>query len=151
MGDYNLPLLLWAATIMDHPHQLVHTTTIPVRWGDMDALGHVNNTIYFRYAEQARVEWLEALGIAVRLDVDSGPVIVNAHCTFLRPITHPDTVEVRTLVGKPGRTSIPTYFEMRCTDGVLYAEGGAKMVWWNPQTGKALPLPAFLRELYPHE
>ncbi len=137
---------------MEHPQQLVHTTTIPVRWGDMDALGHVNNTIYFRYAEQARIEWLEDLGIAVRLDVDSGPVIVNAHCTFLRPLTYPAMIEIRTLVGKPGRTSIPTFYEMRCVgDASLYAEGGAKMVWWNPRTGKALPLPPFLRELYPHD
>lgn len=137
---------------MEHPHQLVHSTTIPVRWGDMDALGHVNNTVYFRYAEQGRVEWLDALGVTVRLDSEEGPVIVNAHCTFLRPITYPATIEVRTLVGKPGRTSIPTFFEMRgVADDILYAEGGAKMVWWNPRTGKALPLPAFLRELYPHD
>ena len=39
----------------------VHTTTVPIRWGDMDAQGHVNNTVYFRYMEQARVEWFERM------------------------------------------------------------------------------------------
>ena len=40
---------------------LVHTSRLPIRWGDMDALGHVNNTVYFRYMEQARIEWVRAL------------------------------------------------------------------------------------------
>lgn len=140
---------------MEHPRQLVHTSRIAVRWGDMDALGHVNNTVYFRYAEQARIEWLEALGITDIVAVDAGPVIVNASCTFFRPVTYPATVEIRTLIGKPGRSSLPTFYEMRCVgngdDDTLYAEGAAKIVWWNPRTGKSLPLPDFIREIYPHD
>lgn len=42
--------------------KLVHITQVPIRWGDMDVYEHVNNTIYFRYAEQARIEWMENLG-----------------------------------------------------------------------------------------
>jgi hypothetical protein len=38
--------------------KFVHAMTIPIRWGDMDAMGHVNNTVYFRYLESARIEWL---------------------------------------------------------------------------------------------
>ena len=38
--------------------KLVHEMRIPVRWGDLDAMGHVNNTIYFRYFESLRIEWL---------------------------------------------------------------------------------------------
>jgi acyl-CoA thioester hydrolase len=137
---------------MEHPHQLVHVTQIPVRWGDMDALGHVNNTVYFRFAEQARIDWLVKLGITDIVGVDEGPVIINASCTFFKPIAFPATVEVRTLVGKPGRSSLPTFYEMRCVgDETLYAEGAAKVVWWNPRTGKSLPLPDFIRNLYPHE
>jgi acyl-CoA thioester hydrolase len=137
---------------MEHSHPLVHTAHIPVRWGDMDALGHVNNTVYFRYAEQARIEWLASLGIRVDSGADAGPVIINASCTFLKPITYPATVAVMLLIGKPGRSSLPTFYEMRCVgDTTLYAEGAAKMVWWNPRTGKSLNLPDFLRELYPHD
>jgi acyl-CoA thioesterase FadM len=44
---------------MEHKKKLIHVTKMPIRWGDMDAYGHVNNTVYFRYMEQARVEWLE--------------------------------------------------------------------------------------------
>lgn len=137
---------------MEHPHHLVHVTHIPVRWGDMDALGHVNNTVYFRYAEQARIDWLVSLDYANQVGADEGLVIVNASCTFFKPITYPATVEVRTLIGKPGRSSLPTYYEMRIAgDPMLYAEGASKIVWWNPNTGKSVPLPEFIRRTYPHE
>lgn len=136
----------------EHPHHLVHVSHIPVRWGDMDALGHVNNTVYFRYAEQARIEWLVSLDYARNIAPDEGLVIINASCTFFKPITFPATVEVRTLIGKPGRSSLPTFYEMRIAgDPMLYAEGASKIVWWNPATGKSVPLPEFIRRAYPHE
>ena len=37
---------------------------MPIRWGDMDAFGHVNNTVYFRYMEQVRISWFEQIGLA---------------------------------------------------------------------------------------
>ena len=43
--------------------QFVHSMRIPIRWGDMDAMGHVNNTVYFRYIESARIAWLEQAGL----------------------------------------------------------------------------------------
>ena len=130
---------------MEHRRHLVHTTQLPIRWGDMDAYGHVNNTIYFRYMEQARCEWLEAMDIGVGVG-DDGPVIVNASCTFLIPLTYPGTVEVRTFVGEPGRSSIPTHVEMRIVgDDRIYAEGAAKVVWMDTRTGKSMPLPDKVR------
>jgi acyl-CoA thioester hydrolase len=132
---------------------LVHTSRIPVRWGDMDALGHVNNTVYFRFAEQTRIEWLEKFGISDIVNTDSGPVIINTSCTFLKPITYPAIVDVAMLIGKPGRSSLPTFFEIRCVgeETKLYADGAAKIVWWNPRTGISQPLPDFVRKLYPNE
>jgi len=128
---------------MEHRKKLIHTTRIPMRWGDMDAYGHVNNTVYFRYMEQARVEWIEAMRFPVRPG-GSGPVIVNASCTFLVPMTYPGTVEVRTYVGHPGRSSFQTHVEMS-VDGTLYAEGAAKVVWMDTQTGKSVALPDEVR------
>ena len=123
----------------------VHTTLIPIRWGDMDAYGHVNNTVYFRYMEQARVEWIEAMQVPVRPGGD-GPVIINASCTFLVPMTYPGEVEVKTYVGAMGRSSCQTYVDM-CIDGTVYAEGAAKVVWMNTQTGKSVPLPEHVRAM----
>ncbi len=130
---------------MEHEKQLIHVTKMPIRWGDMDAYGHVNNTVYFRYMEQARVEWLDGLKIEVRPG-GLGPVIINASCTFLAPLNYPGTVEVRTFVGQLGRSSLQTYVEMRLDgDDMLYAEGAAKVVWMDTQTGKSAPIPDHVR------
>lgn len=132
---------------MEHPRKLVFTTRLPIRWGDMDAYGHVNNTIYFRYMEQARIEWLEGLGYTV-LPQGHAPVIVNASCTFMIPMTYPGTIEIRVFAGKPGRSSVPTYYELRL-DGsdTLYAEGASKIIWTDSATGKSVPIPEALRAL----
>ena len=132
---------------MEYSRPQLHVTQIPVRWGDMDALGHVNNTIYFRYMEQARIEWLESLGLSVEAGRSESVVIVNASCTFLVPITYPATVEVRLSVGELGRSSIPTHYQMFCVgEETLYAEGEAKVVWINGATGKSAPLPDRVRD-----
>lgn len=132
-------------SLVEHFRQLVLTTIIPIRWGDMDALGHVNNTVYFRYMEQTRVEWLDKIGFALDGGGEEGVVIVNASCTFLLPLTYPGDVEVRMFFGKPGRSSLPSYYEMRRSgEDALYAEGAAKMVWVNMATGKSSPLPDWI-------
>ncbi len=128
------------------PHRaLVHTSIQPVRWGDMDSLGHVNNTVYFRYMEQTRIEWLYALaeesgGYAS----GTGPVIVNASCTFLVPIVYPADVEVRMYLGAPGRSSVDSHYELDCA-GRRMAEGAAKIVWIDFASGRSVPLPEPLR------
>ena len=109
-------------------------------------MGHVNNTVYFRYMEQTRIEWLETFDYGVTHAQDEAAVIVNASCTFLVPIAYPAIVEIRMYVGKPGRTSLPTYYEIGCEgEDVLYAEGAAKLVWFLPASGKSAPLPERIR------
>ena len=132
---------------MEDKKKLIHVCKMPIRWGDMDAYGHVNNTVYFRYMEQARVEWIEAMNILVRPG-GAGPVIINASCTFLIPMTYPGHVEVRTFTGPPGRSSVQTYVEMSIEgDERLYAEGAAKEVWMDTQSGKSVPLPDHVRAM----
>ena len=72
----------------------------------MDLLGHVNNTEYFRYMEQARIEWLYRQGMSDGYGEGKGAVIVNASCNFLVPLVYPGQVEVRMYLGSPGRSSI---------------------------------------------
>ena len=62
------------------PRKLIHTALIPIRWGDMDAYNHVNNTIYFRYMEQVRVEYLESIGYSIR------PLATSVHTIFASPL-----------------------------------------------------------------
>ncbi|HSN46762.1 MAG TPA: thioesterase family protein [Casimicrobiaceae bacterium] len=140
---------------MTHKHRLlVHTSRQPIRWGDMDALGHVNNTVYFRYMEQARIEWLSGLFPDGTAWGGTGPVIVNASCTFLVPLVYPGEIEVRMFLGDPGRSSVGSSYEIALS-GRTCAEGAAKMVWIDLATGRSAPLPeavvAPLRALAAHD
>jgi len=127
--------------------KLVHITRITIRWGDMDAMGHVNNAVYFRYMEQARIDWLASIGCEPNLVTGEGPVIVNAHCSFLRQLKYPGDIEVLTYVGPPGRSSFETMHSIRRVDApeVIAAEGGAKVVWVNYAQEKSVALGAPLR------
>ena len=124
---------------MEHRRKLVHVTRIPIRWGDMDAYGHVNNTVYFRFMEQARVEWSEGMDVPGRPG-GAGPVIVNASCNFLEPLVYPGDVEVTMHLGHPGRTSVGSYYDIHM-GGRKYADGAAKIVWIDLATGRPVPLP----------
>ena len=130
-----------------HPAtRLVHAERIPIRWGDMDAMGHVNNTVYFRYMEQVRVSWYERAFGPLSGARDEGLVIVNASCNFLKPLTYPGSVDVSMRLGTATRSSIHSYYEMRMND-VLYADGAAKIVWIDVKRGKAIPLPESIAAL----
>ena len=122
---------------------LVHELSLPILWGDMDSLGHVNNTVYFKYMEQARVTWIEAISGAVRSEKE-GPVIANAFFNFYRPLVFPGDMVVKLYVADPGRTSIDTFVTIERSDdpGLPYAAGGATLVWVSTQDGRPVPLPA---------
>ena len=128
--------------------KLVYEMSVPIRWGDMDAMGHVNNASYFRYLEIARIDWMQSIGCPPDPQGE-GPVIVNAFCNFLKQLEYPGDVLARHYVGGAGRTSFNAYVTLERTDqlGVVYAEGGAKTVWIDFPRQKAVPLPAWLRAL----
>lgn len=127
----------------------VHEHTIEVRWGDMDALGHVNNATYFTYFEQARIAWFAGLAGGKVMDRRHGPVMANAACEFRRPIVHPARVVVEVLVGDAGRSSLPTAYRIvdAADPAVEYATGSSVLVWVDYSTGKSVPLPDGIRAL----
>lgn len=127
--------------------KLVYQTSIPIRWGDMDAMSHVNNTLYFRYMETARIDWCLSLNIMPEQS-KQGIVIVNAYCTFRQQLRYPGDVLVKMYVTDVGRSSFGTYVTMERADapGPIWADGGAKMVWIDYTTNKSLPMPDWLRE-----
>jgi len=124
--------------------KLVHVEQIPVRWGDMDAMGHVNNTVYFRFMEQTRISWFEALLPRGEAWGTTGIVIVNASCNFKRPINYPATVEVKMYAGPLGGSSVPTYYDL-AVKGEIYADGAAKIVFIDMEKQKAVRIPENLR------
>ncbi|MBN2439298.1 MAG: acyl-CoA thioesterase [Deltaproteobacteria bacterium] len=66
---------------------------IPVAWGDMDSFQHVNNVVYFRWFESARVEYLYRLGtIGMKNETGVGPILASLSCKFKMPLRYPDRV-----------------------------------------------------------
>ncbi|MCY0388469.1 acyl-CoA thioesterase [Robbsia sp. Bb-Pol-6] len=130
-------------------YQEVFRSTMPIRWGDMDAFGHVNNTVYFRYVEQLRIDWLEASAVPMR--AGQGPVIVTASMNFRKQLHYPGQVLCVMSAKAPGRSSIDTLYELRRSDDpdVVYADGGARIVWVDYAAGKSVSLPDVLRALLP--
>ncbi|ADJ63296.1 MULTISPECIES: acyl-CoA thioesterase [Herbaspirillum] len=119
-----------------------------IRWGDMDAFGHVNNTVYFRFMEQCRIEWLEEV-FGPTIAGEEGPVIVNAHCNFRRQMKYPARICVEMSAGHLGRTSVETTYIIRdaADEQIIYADGAAKIVWVDFKKEKSTALPEQLRQL----
>ena len=134
----------------DLPEQkkLTLEMVIPIRWGDMDMMGHVNNTNYFRYFEIVRIEWFERIGRPLS-PAGEGIVIVNTFCNFIKQLEFPGDVLARHYVANPGRSSFEAYMTLERTDapGVICASGGATTVWVDFPKQKSAPLPDWLRAL----
>ena len=128
--------------------KLVYEMTLPIRWGDMDAMGHVNNTLYFRYLEIVRIDWLRSLS-AEPNPSGHGPVIVNAFCNFYKQLEFPGDILVKMYASDPARTTFETWATVGRVDqpGVIYAAGGATTIWVDFPRQKAESLPDWLREL----
>ena len=126
--------------------RLVYSCTIPIRWGDMDAMGHLNNTSYFRYMETARIDWLQSIR-ALPDPSGEGVVIVNAFCNFYRQLEYPGDVQVQTYASDPARTTFETWTTMARSEDpqTICAAGGATTIWVDFPSQKAKALPDWLR------
>lgn len=129
---------------------LLNTYSTQIRWGDMDALGHVNNTMYFRYFEQTRMDWYDDQVTSPLGVTSEGMVIVNAFCEFLKPVVYPALIRINMFGGTPGRSSFDSTYELY-VDGEepVYAKGSARVVWIDTSTGRSVPLPPNITELLP--
>jgi acyl-CoA thioester hydrolase len=131
---------------MSEQRKLAHVERIPIRWGDMDAMGHVNNTVYFRFMEQARISWFRALVPERDAWKTVGVVIANASCNYRRAMTYPGTCEVRLYVGKPGGSSVSTQYELRVdADPQPYADGAALVVFVDMKRQRSTRIPDGIR------
>lgn len=126
--------------------KFIYQSSIPIRWGDMDAFNHVNNTVYFRYLEICRLDWMRSIGYVTDLQGE-GLLIVNAFCNFYRQLTYPSDVLVKMYASDPGRTTFETWatMELESDPGVIYAAGGSTAIWVDFPSQKARTLPDWLR------
>lgn len=106
---------------------------IPVAWGEMDALQHVNNMVYFRYFESVRVAYLEKIDFMALAETDGiGPILAATQCRYKIPLTYPDTIRV----GARAHRVEKDRFFMKYTvvsrkHGKIAAEGEAEIVAYD--------------------
>lgn len=119
----------------------LHRVELPMRWGDSDALNHVNNTLYFRYMEEARM--LILYGAGLTLPAEQGPILAHASCDFLRPLTYPGRVRVTHRLVRIGRSSMEMelLLEKVGDDSGPYASGRNVLVWMDYLANKSAPWP----------
>ena len=120
----------------------------------MDAMGHVNNTCYFRYCEQARMEWFASLDLAAGNAPESQIVIINAFCEFLQPVVYPCTLEIKMSASDVGNSSFMSHYVLRekiktdtSAEGRVFSNARAKIVWVDAAGTKSVPLPDTIREM----
>lgn len=117
-----------------------------VAWGDMDAFRHVNNAVYLRWFESARIAYFERVGLVVYEGV--GPILARATIDFKRPVTYPDTVTVEATITRLGTTSFEMHYRAtsKAQGGAIVAQGDSVVVLFDYASGSKVALPAALRE-----
>ncbi|KTD66279.1 acyl-CoA thioesterase [Legionella spiritensis] len=123
----------------------IHQKTFAIEWGDMDALGHVNNTRYFDYFQQARIEWLENLHLDMKQP--AGPVVIHVGCTFLKPVVYPATLTIKSSAHSLGRSSFIIDYDLYQSEQ-LVAQGTSKIVWVDYRKNQSVPVPDTIRKLF---
>jgi acyl-CoA thioester hydrolase len=120
---------------------------LELRWRDLDAFQHVNNSNFLTYLEEARIRWFGSLDKPWVND-DMMPLLAAVQINYKMPIPYPADVVIELYADKVGNTSCTVGHRIASADGAtLYADGHVVMVWINPKTGRPIPLPAAIREM----
>ncbi len=117
--------------------------TVPVLWGEVDAWGVVNNVVYYRWFEQARMTYFGRCELMASYERDRiGPILHSTRCRYRKPLTHPATVRVGARVSKVLEDRVEMEYLLVCADdGAVHAEGGAIAVCYDFRRGEKTPLP----------
>jgi acyl-CoA thioester hydrolase len=125
---------------------LLHRAPMLVRWRDLDAFNHVNNSSYLTYLEEARLQWLSH--VPGWYDQNAVPVLAASSLNYRAPIQWPAELAVELYCERLGNSSLT--IAHRIVDAAdrhrLYSDGNVVLVWMNPHEGKPVPLPAAIRK-----
>lgn len=124
------------------------TVSIPVQWGDMDAYGHVNNTVYFRWFESARMAYFARCGfVESHIEDRIGAILHSTSCRFRLPVEYPDTVLVGARVTGIGDDRFTMAYEVRSTrHDKVAAEGTGVIVSFDYRAMRKTALPGQVRQ-----
>lgn len=120
---------------------------LPVVWGEMDSYRHVNNVVYFRYFESARLEYFRRIDwFAFEAETGIGPILQATQCRFRRPLTYPDTISVTARVVDIAADRFHLEHRVVSHNQVaVAAEGTGTIVTFHYAEGKKVPVPEELR------
>ena len=126
------------------------TLTVQVAWGEMDAFGHVNNTVYLRWFESARIGYFEKLGLTTAATgshhAAAWPILARSAIDYRSPVVYPDQIEVSARVTRLGNTSFSMAYRAHSKQqNKVVAEGEAVVVMIDPRSGSKVALDATLR------
>ena len=120
---------------------------IAVRWRDLDAFDHVNNSTFLTYLEEARIQWFASLEREWVTET-MAPLLAAVQLNYRMPIGYPADVVVELFADRVGNTSVTIGHRIASEDGsTLYADGHVVMVWIDRASGRPIPLPAAVREM----
>lgn len=125
---------------------LLAEAPISVRWRDLDAFNHVNNSNYLTYLEEARLYWLKHIP-GEWYGEHSMPVLAATELNYRRPIGWPAQVVVELYAKRVGSSSLTIGHRIVDADDrdCLYCDGHVVMVWMDPAEGRPVPLPEAIR------
>ncbi len=120
---------------------------IPVAWGEMDAFQHVNNVVFARWLETARMLYFERVGLVKRVREEGvGPILARTVIDYRRPVTYPDTVRVDTGVSRIGGSSFTMAFSVWSeSQGAEVASGEQVIVHYDYRSERSAPVDEALR------
>ncbi len=119
---------------------------IPVQWGDQDAFGHVNNTVYLRWLESGRIAYMTRIGVIDLYRARIGPILASVTCDYRRQVTFPDSVSVGVSVTRIGRSSVGLKQAIVSRSaGTVVAEATSTIVVFDYGTNKSHAVPAAIR------
>ena len=119
----------------------------PIQWGDQDMFGHVNNVVYFRWLESARIAFFQESGLA-DLMAKSGvaPILASIKCNYRRQLRYPDTVHISASVVKLGRSSMQMNHLIYSESlGAVAADGESTVVVFDYAAQRSAPIPDDVR------
>ena len=122
--------------------------TFPIAWGEMDAFQHVNNSVYFRYFESARIAYFERLELMEYMQMTGvGPILASTQCRFRIPLTYPDAVRVGAKIADIADDRfVMRYAVVSQRLQKLAAEGEGVIVSFNYRENQKAPLPEVIRQ-----
>ena len=121
---------------------------IPVAWGEMDAFQHLNNIVYFRYFESARIAYFERLDLLELMTQKGiGPILASTSCKFRIPLTYPDKVLSGAKVSKIEKDRFTmNYIVVSTKHQKTAAEGEGLIVAYDYRENKKSMIPQKLRD-----